>query len=127
MNDPIERQSAIDAFYEMASDIDHLCTVDDYIDVLKALTPAQPERKKGKWIWNEDGVDWGLGAWCCSECGCKPETWWESDESINPLMYTGSKFCGNCGVKMYQYQKDENKNEFLKVGEDALNLFLKTL
>lgn len=28
---------------------------------------------------------------------------------------------------MYQYQKDESKNEFLKVGEDALNLFLKTL
>lgn len=44
MNDTISRQDAIDGLYEMASDIDHLCTVKDYVDFLESL-PAQP-----KWI-----------------------------------------------------------------------------
>lgn len=42
MSDLISRQAAIDGFYEMASDIDHLCTVGDYISFLESL-PAQPE------------------------------------------------------------------------------------
>lgn len=40
--DIIYRRAAIDGFYEMASDIDHLCTVGDYISFLESL-PAQPE------------------------------------------------------------------------------------
>ena len=60
----------------------------------------EPERKMGKWIWNENGMDWGLGAWCCSECGSKPETWWESDKRNNPLRCAGGRFCGNCGADM---------------------------
>ena len=46
MSDLISRQAAIDGFYEMASDIDHLCTVGDYISFLESL-PAQPEPR---WI-----------------------------------------------------------------------------
>lgn len=42
MSDLIGRQAAIDGFYEMASDIDHLCTVGDYISFLESLS-AQPE------------------------------------------------------------------------------------
>ena len=42
MSDLISRQAAIDGFYEMASDIDHLCTVGDYISFLESLS-AQPE------------------------------------------------------------------------------------
>lgn len=38
MNDDlISRQSAIDGFYEMASDLDYLCTGSDYINFLEAL------------------------------------------------------------------------------------------
>ena len=44
-NDTISRQAAIDAFYEMASDIDHLCTVGDYVHVLEMLPSAQPEQR----------------------------------------------------------------------------------
>ena len=56
--------------------------------------------KVGKWIWNPDGIDWGLGAWVCSKCKCKPETWWEADKRYNPYQCAGGHFCGNCGAKM---------------------------
>ena len=42
MHDLISRQVAINGFYEMASNIDHLCTVNDYISFLESLS-AQPE------------------------------------------------------------------------------------
>lgn len=42
MHDLISRQVAIDGFYEMSSDTDHLCTVGDYVSFLESLS-AQPE------------------------------------------------------------------------------------
>lgn len=50
-DDTISRQAAIDAFYEMASDIDHLCTVGDYVHVLEGLSSAQPEMDCQKCIF----------------------------------------------------------------------------
>ena len=46
MDDMISRQQAIDGFYEMVSDTDHLCTVGDYISFLESLSaqPGMPER-----------------------------------------------------------------------------------
>lgn len=43
MSDLISRQAAIDGFYEMSSDTDHLCTVSDYVHFLETMTSAQPE------------------------------------------------------------------------------------
>lgn len=43
-DDTISRQAAIDAFYEMASDIDHLCTVGDYVKYLENMPSAQPQK-----------------------------------------------------------------------------------
>ena len=40
MDNLISRQEAIDGFYEMASDIDHLCTVGDYILFLESFHAA---------------------------------------------------------------------------------------
>ena len=50
-DDTISRQAAIDTFYEMASDIDHLCTVGDYVHVLEGLPSAQPEMDCQKCIF----------------------------------------------------------------------------
>lgn len=114
MSDTISRQDAIDAlerektystvYKDGYTQTDYFkqynMGLTDGIKALNKLPSIQPERKSGKWVWNEDGVDWGLGAWCCSECGRKPETWWESDESNNPLNFAGSRFCGNCGADM---------------------------
>lgn len=68
--------------------------------VLDTLPSVSAEPKRGKWVWNEDGMDWGIGAWCCSECGRKSETWWACDKKYNPLRCADSHFCGNCGAKM---------------------------
>ncbi len=57
------------------------------------------EVRHGRWAWDENGMDWGLGAWKCSECHRKPETWWEADKG-NPYRCAGSRYCNNCGAKM---------------------------
>ena len=44
VKDCISRQAAIDAFYEMATDLDHFCTSADYSNVLNILPSALPER-----------------------------------------------------------------------------------
>ena len=41
-NDCISRQAAVAGFYEMASDMDYLCTVSDYVSFLESLPSAQP-------------------------------------------------------------------------------------
>ena len=64
------------------------------------------EVRHGKWIWFEDAIDWGLGAWICSECHGRNENIGAGkpgyDNSIgkNPYIWAGSKFCPNCGAKM---------------------------
>jgi DNA-directed RNA polymerase subunit RPC12/RpoP len=66
------------------------------------------ERKTGYWVWDKNGMDFGLGAWCCSECKSKAETWWASDKKYNPLNCSGGAFCGNCGAKMIKKELDSD-------------------
>lgn len=74
-----------------------------YQDVIRGIDEAPAEdvqpARRGKWVWNPDGVDWGLGAWECSECACRNNNLAMSSK-INPLMFSGSKYCPNCGAKM---------------------------
>lgn len=53
-----------------------------------------------RWVWDPDGIDYGIGAWTCSKCGCKAETWWATDKNEFPLRCAGSNYCGNCGANM---------------------------
>ena len=55
--------------------------------------------RHGEWKYAPNGMDWGLGAWVCSACGCKNGNLGIS-ERINPYLFSGSKFCPNCGAKM---------------------------
>lgn len=54
----------------------------------------------GRWVWDADGVDWGIGEWVCSACGVGPETWWCAQEDVNPYRFSGSRYCPNCGARM---------------------------
>ena len=54
----------------------------------------------GKWLWDEDGMDWNIGSWVCSACHSRPETLWEGTKNINPYRKSGSHYCPNCGAKM---------------------------
>ena len=96
--DAISRQAAIDyinrAIPEWSED------KETAIDCLQNTPPVQPERKKGKWIWDENGMDWGLGAWKCNRCHSKAETWWANDKKYIPLRCAGGQFCGVCGCQM---------------------------
>ena len=64
--------------------------------------------KTSSWIYNKDGMDYGIGAWQCEKCGCNnsmiptyirmPEGKQDiTHENINPYAYAGTRFCGNCG------------------------------
>lgn len=53
-----------------------------------------------EWVWDKDGMDWGIGSWKCSRCRARPETLWKTERSTSPYRFSGSHFCGNCGAKM---------------------------
>ena len=57
------------------------------------------KQSEGEWHYNPDGMDWGLGAWECSLCGCGNNNL-PMDENIKPLRWAGSKCCPNCGARM---------------------------
>ena len=100
MGDNISRQAAIDVInHELrcGAVIDQ-CGLETAHDLIEELPSV--DRTEGKWVWNPDGMDWNIGAWVCSNCRHKPETWWECDERYNPLNRSGSHFCGNCGADM---------------------------
>lgn len=62
---------------------------------------------RGNWEWDDDGMDWGLGSWRCSQCHTRPETTWQTMKDIVPLRWCGSKFCPNCGADMRSDEKEE--------------------
>lgn len=76
------------------------CEMTDYIEDTPTVEPV----RHGHWVWNEktrdeNGIDWGVGAWRCSLCKCKNHNIPENKNEI-PLRWAGSKYCPNCGAKM---------------------------
>lgn len=86
-------------------------------------TPAQAiERigklepvRHGKWVWNNDAIDYGIGAWVCSECLGRNENIHTGKPGTiegfgtNPYIWAGSQFCPNCGAKMSAKVEGERK------------------
>lgn len=65
----------------------------------EALAPLK-EQKRGHWVFDPDGMDWNIPAWRCSICGCKNDNIPPNLEKTNPLRWSGSRLCPNCGAKM---------------------------
>ena len=65
----------------------------------EAYNAGYLKQSEGEWHYNPDGMDWGLGAWQCSVCGCNNNSL-PMDKNIKPLRWAGAKYCGNCGAKM---------------------------
>lgn len=63
--------------------------------------------QKAEWIWDPNGIDWGLGAWRCSACGCKNDNLFGAPPK-NPMRCAGSNYCPNCGRKMSYTAKGGN-------------------
>ena len=81
--------------------------------IMEDVPSAEAERKWGHWIYDENGMDWNLSAWICSECRCRNDNiptmikmGKESRRIAEPRMWQGSRFCPNCGADM-RGEKDE--------------------
>lgn len=59
---------------------------------------AEPVRH-GKWIYNPDANDWGIGGYVCSECHTKNDNL-PCGKVANPMMFVGTNYCPHCGAKM---------------------------
>lgn len=82
------------------------------VDHVEALPSAQPERKLGKWILDEDPHD---GDCRCSACWVAIDQMHERNHGLlNALTggkwWTFYKFCPNCGARM-EGEEDERPNQ----------------
>ena len=89
----------------------HLYSDWDTGEVL-ALIARQPKVEAkaieyAQWVYDADGLDWGLGAWVCSSCHTKNDNIPAMQPDITPLWFAGSKFCPNCGKTMILEKKEE--------------------
>lgn len=101
MADYIERGALRKALSEADGITFDSLDVFDSLEIVDSIPSADVAPVlKSHWYWDEDGMDWGIGAWCCDNCKSRAETWWALDKKYNPLRCSGGKFCGNCGAKM---------------------------
>ena len=95
MSDLIDRQKVLELPRDVTRNLQGEI-VEESIDIeaIKSLPPAEPERKKGKWIPDEiaaydmpKGEPRGWVPWLCSECG-----WCVGKHQ--------TAFCPSCGADM---------------------------
>lgn len=91
---------------ESLYEYEHEVWLDCRLEIIHAESEDVAPVKYGRWVYNPNGMDWGLGAWICSECGCKNNNL-GMDNRIKPLLFEGSKYCPNCGAKMDGGSKNE--------------------
>jgi len=102
MNDSISRQAAIDALGERPM----VWTGSDYelgarnqydadVLALETVPSAQPERKRGKWIYGED--EYGIDGYHCDKCGFFVP-WDYAHKFISYI--ADYNFCPSCGAQM---------------------------
>lgn len=59
----------------------------------------------GKWVYNKNATDWGIGGYVCSECQNKNNNL-PCNRVKSVRMFSGAKYCPNCGAKM-DLEKEE--------------------
>lgn len=68
-------------------------------EILKDIDGVIEKQSVGEWKYNPDGMDWGLGAWQCSLCGCNNNNL-PMNNRVNPMRFAGAKYCPYCGARM---------------------------
>lgn len=53
----------------------------------------------GRWVYDENATDWGIGGYVCSECKNKNNNL-PCNKVKNVHVFSGSKFCPSCGARM---------------------------
>ena len=75
--------------------------LDDAIKAVNNLAPAEPERKKGKWI--DEKINSYTSRTYCSECGKSAPFIYKSDDHYGNHAHgedVRTNFCPNCGADM---------------------------
>lgn len=85
----IDGDALIDTIEQMMK---HQIDADDICEMIQNFPTIEPERKKGKWIEEDDG--WDGVFWRCSECN-EPFYLVEGTPVDNEYHY-----CPNCGADM---------------------------
>lgn len=83
-----------------------VCLKDVQYSIKKQPTVDAVPTVHAHWKYDPNGMDWNIGAWRCSVCGCRNNNI-GCDEKLNPLLFAGSKYCPNCGARM----DEETTNE----------------
>lgn len=74
---------------------------------LKSISEEMQIVKHAHWKWDEDGVDWNIGAWVCSNCGLMfPDFDIATNKNRRVELWAHSKYCGHCGAKMDEEVKE---------------------
>jgi hypothetical protein len=97
MSELIDREDLKSAIRNKYASLEDRCEINEIINAQPTVDSVSVVH--GHWIYDPNGMDWNLGAWRCSKCGCKNNNI-GGDERINPLLFAGSKYCPNCGAKM---------------------------
>ena len=108
MSDLISRQAAIDAIRASTSKYTgfmemEMYTDDDAVEAIEGLPSAQPERKRGKWIYGED--EYGIDGYHCDKCGFFVP-WDYAHKFINYI--EDYKFCPGCGADMREVDDERH-------------------
>ena len=77
-----------------------------YIDRDKMMEDMHVEI--GHWVWNPNGIGWGIGCWECSKCGCHNKNIPDNPNAVL-YMYAATRFCPQCGIYMSGRLKETNK------------------
>lgn len=76
---------------------------DAYFEFLRMVieTPAADVApvKRGKWEYNKDAADWGIGGYVCSVCRNKNNNL-PCNRVKTVRVFSGVAYCPNCGAKM---------------------------
>lgn len=65
-------------------------------EIKKAAMETEPT---AQWVWDDNALDWGLGAWVCSKCHTKNQNI-HSKKDEDPNIWEGTNFCPQCGAQI---------------------------
>ena len=92
MSDLIRRDDVYDILNNVSIREMPIYVLDKLWNKVRDLPPAEPERKKGKWVYKPNEYD--DSTYECSQCG-EPWTLIDGTPEENNM-----KFCPNCGADM---------------------------
>lgn len=95
-DDAISRQAVLKLLSTMPPE--EAMTKAMLIQSVKQLPSAQPERKRGRWIYGEDNLGTGRDGWFCSECG--HFEMWDYSADMKSAELNLPNYCPNCGADM---------------------------